>query len=434
MIFPCFYVISFKYTLYDNRHIFYIALQSAINDYIIIEENVNQINQKKIQGKVQKDMQLQKVISPVKYLYHYTTRENAQQIIREHTVRCFRDRFTFFTASREDAVRVCHNVLKEGTLYIDHDLTLKRRALVDFNDYVILRIPCPDDTEFYHLQIEHSADSFCAYDYSLMHTGELHFKKCKIFSLDSAVCITKIPAYRKTFNKAAAIAGVALVLSTLWTSSAYAAGNHWPDSGNYDISRCENGNLQNMSSKTFSLKENVNFNTPEYSTPVKTFAGTTEGVHKIILSADENNTPEVTLETDSHCIHSPKLITVQAASPDSDAITAEQCEYCNEILEYGIIPGTACASFLNNTADAILHTKESEVVAETSIWTCLNKRVTDALMERPDVALTLNYTYQGVRYTVTIPAGTNASELLDANGYCGFRYLDSLFHGSILTE
>ena len=84
------------------------------------------------------------------------------------------------------------------------------------------------------------------------------------------------------------------------------------------------------------------------------------------MSADENNTPEVTLETDSHCIHSPKLITVQAASPDSDAITAEQCEYCNEILEYGIIPGTACASFLNNTADAILHTKESEVVAETS--------------------------------------------------------------------
>ncbi len=64
----------------------------------------------------------------------------------------------------------------------------------------------------------------------------------------------------------------------------------------------------------------------------------------------------------------------------------------------------------------------------------MDRRVTDALMARPDVSLTLNYTYQGIRYTVTIPAGTNASELLDANGYCGFRYLDSLFHGSILTE
>lgn len=56
---------------------------------------MNQINQKKIQRRVQKDMQLQKVISPVKYLYHYTTRENAQQIIKERTVRCFQDRFTF---------------------------------------------------------------------------------------------------------------------------------------------------------------------------------------------------------------------------------------------------------------------------------------------------------------------------------------------------
>jgi len=369
-------------------------------------------------------MQLQKVISPVKYLYHYTTRENAQQIIKERTVRCFQDRFTFFTASREDAVKVCHNVLKEGALYIDHDLTLKKRALVDFNDYVILRFPCPDNTEFYHLQIGHSADNFCAYDYSLMHQGEFHFKKYKLFSLDSTACITRIPAYRKTFNKAAAIAGVALILSTLWTSPAYAAGSHLPDSCNYDISWCENGNPQNLSAKTFTLRNDINPGIMQSSTLLQSFAGATEGIHMIILPP----------ETVAPCKHSPKVVTIQEATPDSDTITAEQCEYCNEILHYTIIPGTACASFLDHTADAILRTKESEVIAETSIWTCLDRRVTDALMARPDVALTLNYTYQGIRYTVTIPAGTNASELLDANGYCGFRYLDSLFQGSSLTE
>lgn len=210
-----------------------------------------------------------------------------------------------------------------------------------------------------------------------------------------------------------------------------------------------------MSGKTFILKENIDLSSMEWTMLSKAFNGTIEGAHKIILSTNDtfihpehagqikeisfeyvtvNRTPEVTIETNFSCMHSPKLITVQEATPDSDTITAEQCEYCNEILEYGIIPGTACASFLNNTADAILHTKESKVVAETSIWTCLDRRVTDALMARPDVSLTLNYTYQGIRYTVTIPAGTNASELLDANGYCGFRYLDALFHGSILTE
>ena len=422
-------------------------------------------------------MQLQKVISPVKYLYHYTTRENAQQIIKERTVRCFQDRFTFFTASRKDAVKVCHNVLKEGALYIDHDLTLKKRALVDFNDYVILRFPCPDNTEFYHLQIGHSADNFCAYDYSLMHQGEFHFKKYKLFSLDSTSCITRIPACRKTFTRTAAIAGVALLLGTLWTSSVYAAGNRWLDSGNYDTSWWGNGtessynigtarelaglsylaNIKqnDMADKTFILNADIDLSSMEWTMLPEAFKGTIEGAHKIILSTDDtfihsecageikdisfesvtvNRTPEVTMETSFSCMHSPKLITVQEATPDSDAITAEQCEYCNEILEYGIIPGTACASFLDHTADAILHTKESEVIAETSIWTCLDRRVTDALMARPDVSLTLNYTYQGIRYTVTIPAGTNASELLDANGYCGFRYLDSLFHGSSLTK
>ena len=270
LFFLYFCAISFKYVLYNNFCVFYITLQSAIN--------------------------------------HYTTRENAQQIIKEHTVRCFQDRFTFFTASREDAVKVCHNVLKEGALYIDHDLTLKRRALVDFNDYVILRIPCPDNTEFYHLQMDHSADSFCAYDYSLMHKGELHFKKCKLFSLDSATCITRIPACRKTFNRAAAIAGVALLLGTLWTSSVYAAGNRWLDSGNYDTTWWENGaktsyeistasqlaglsylvNIgidgkgQNMSGKTFILKEDIDLSSMEWTMLSEAFKGTIEGAHKII--------------------------------------------------------------------------------------------------------------------------------------------------------
>ena len=35
-------------------------------------------------------MQVQRVFSPAKYLYHYTTRENAQQIIREHRYDAFR--------------------------------------------------------------------------------------------------------------------------------------------------------------------------------------------------------------------------------------------------------------------------------------------------------------------------------------------------------
>ncbi|MGN0376773.1 MAG: hypothetical protein ACI4ED_03980 [Suilimivivens sp.] len=52
-----------------------------------------------------------------------------------------------------------------------------------------------------------------------------------------------------------------------------------------------------------------------------------------------------------------------------------------------------------------------------------------ALAEKPDLNLTINYTYQHKKYTVTIPAGTDVMALLNEEGYCGFRYLDQQFGG-----
>lgn len=46
---------------------------------------------------------------------------------------------------------------------------------------------------------------------------------------------------------------------------------------------------------------------------------------------------------------------------------------------------------------------------------------------------TIKYRYEGKRYTVTIPAGSDVFSLIDENGYCGFRTLDSQFGGSELT-
>lgn len=82
-------------------------------------------------------------------------------------------------------MKVCHNILKEGTPYLDFDLKIKKRLSVDFKDYVIIRIPCPVNTEFYQLQFEHDSDSFCVYDYSYLHKGAVSFEKCKVLPLDA---------------------------------------------------------------------------------------------------------------------------------------------------------------------------------------------------------------------------------------------------------
>lgn len=439
-------------------------------------------------------MKLQKNLYSAKYIYHYTTRERAQQILKEHRVRCFEDQFTFFTASHADAAKVCRNVMKEGAFYIDNSLCLRQRTGTDFSDYVILKIQCPAGTEFYHLTVEHEQDTFCAYDYSLMHRGDLYFQKAKILPLDA-------PAFtscKKAVSRAAVLGGACLLLGAMWTASAYASRARWLDAGNYEtawtnnpiiisangtnkeiynITTAEqlaglsylanggdlNGTGFNATGKIFRIQDNIDLSSKEWTSIPASFLGTIDGVHIIITLAQgdvfmegspslegiviryaEEDTPvpgpveeaeevEEVEEVPYSCPHVGEEVMISEATPETDALGAEKCTLCGEILEYYPVPGSACASFLQSTADAIRHTKADKVIVDTELWTCLDKRITDALSEHRDVSLTINYKYQGTKYTVTIPAGTDASELLDENGYCGFRYLDLLYNGSALN-
>ena len=421
-------------------------------------------------------MKLQKNTFSAKYLYHYTTRERAQQILKEHTVRRGNDRFTFFTASREDAAKVCRNVMKEGTFYIDDSLTVRQREKTDLRDYVILKIQCPAETDFYQLSIEHPEEQFCAYDYSLMHSGDLHFRKGKILSMDTTVA----SSCKKAVSRAALFGGTCLLLGTMCTSRVYAANSGWLDSpANYDTNWWEKKNYElsgakqlaglsyltnyggddgkgiAMSGVRISIKNDIDLSARKWSTIPKKFEGSIEGVHKVVITlaegdtfiADKSKLANITIRyvaredgTEEEqpaavaCQHVMEQVLISDATAETDAVIAEKCSLCGDTFAYYDAPGTACASFLKKTADAIRQTTEGEVVVDTRLWTCLDKQVTDALMERRDVALTINYTYQGKRYTVTIPAGTDASALLDENGYCGFRYLDLLYHGSALEE
>lgn len=432
-------------------------------------------------------MKLQKNLYSAKYIYHYTTRERAQQILKEHRVRRFEDQFTFFTASHAEAAKVCRNVMKEGAFYIDNSLCLRQRTGTDFSDYVILKIQCPAGTEFYHLTVEHEQDTFCAYDYSLMHRGDLYFQKAKILPLDA-------PAFtscKKAVSRAAVLGGACLLLGAMWTASAYASRASWLDAGNYetawinthvpgmpdvyDITTAEqlaglsylanhgypDGTGFDATGKTFRIQNNIDLSSKAWTSIPADFRGTIDGVHKIIITLAkgdafmegslslkhieiryiEVDTPapgpaeeaEEVEEVPYSCPHVGEEVMISEATPETDALGAEKCTLCGEILEYYPVPGTACASFQQSTADAIRHAKADKVIVDTELWTCLDKRITDALSERRDVSLTINYKYQGTKYTVTIPAGTDASEMLDENGYCGFRYLDLLYNGSVLN-
>ncbi len=68
-------------------------------------------------------------------------------------------------------------------------------------------------------------------------------------------------------------------------------------------------------------------------------------------------------------------------------------------------------------------------VIKTDYFTCFTQEMLKQLADNPNVNYEIHYRYQGKRYVVVIPAGTDYSQLKDSNGYYGFRYLDSIFGG-----
>ena len=68
-------------------------------------------------------------------------------------------------------------------------------------------------------------------------------------------------------------------------------------------------------------------------------------------------------------------------------------------------------------------------VIKTDYFTCFTQGMLKQLAANPNVNYEIHYRYQGKRYVVVIPAGTDYSQLKDSNGYYGFRYLDSIFGG-----
>lgn len=134
------------------------------------------------------------------------------------------------------------------------------------------------------------------------------------------------------------------------------------------------------------------------------------------------------------CHHNFEWVTIQEATAIADAVLAYECTNCGRVTDYMKEPNSAFAQF-NKESIASIETaqKDAAVTLDTDIWNSFPGSVLSALSSRPDITLVINYRYEGKRYTVTIPAGSDVLSLIDENGYCGFRTLDSWFGGSELT-
>jgi len=140
---------------------------------------------------------------------------------------------------------------------------------------------------------------------------------------------------------------------------------------------------------------------------------------------------------DAH-VHNYVETTVQEATATTDKIMTWECSICGQEQSHIIIPGTAVDQFVKDTITKLEKAPvNGSITVDTDLWTCFDRAVIEALKNRQDVTVTVNFSYQGVAYTFTIPAGygaENLDALLDENGYCGFMYLLQVFGGQEIAK
>ena len=132
------------------------------------------------------------------------------------------------------------------------------------------------------------------------------------------------------------------------------------------------------------------------------------------------------IETDASCSHVCEYVIEQEATPVRDAIQVYSCIKCGAILKYEEVPNSAYGAFLKEAADLIRESQPGEVVISTDLWVSFNREVFEVIKSRPDVTVNINYQYQGKAYTLVIQAGIDVEQLMDENGFGGFRYIESV--------
>lgn len=151
------------------------------------------------------------------------------------------------------------------------------------------------------------------------------------------------------------------------------------------------------------------------------FAGAT---HNYILGV---NNPAiggvtVTATTSAEHKHSYTWTTIQEATADQDGMEEYKCS-CGDVQERSVIPYTTYT--VRGLYDAVKDTPINGTAAyDTKKLYCITDHIIKKMAERSDVTTVVTFQYNGVKYQMTVPAGTDfTSVLADEDyfyGYFGF--------------
>ena len=120
---------------------------------------------------------------------------------------------------------------------------------------------------------------------------------------------------------------------------------------------------------------------------------------------------------------------------NSENTTSDNNEYVFEFVEPVVIVVPEGQKYVDDVMEQLATVPtDGKVVIDTKDWYCFNRTLAEKVTSMKDITVTIKYKYQGKRYEVTIPAGSDVVSLLGETGFVGFRYLDLVFGGREITE
>ena len=141
------------------------------------------------------------------------------------------------------------------------------------------------------------------------------------------------------------------------------------------------------------------------------------------------------LQNDPTHVHHYRWIAKMNESESADGTINYMCEECDKVWYFRPYPAYHC--FQGDIARQIEVAPENFTIkVKTSLFYSFDKRVMQALADRPDVSLYVSFLrneYIGDRLSFVIPAGEDTMSLLDENGYAGFIFLGNKY-GMTLEE
>jgi hypothetical protein len=141
-------------------------------------------------------------VSIPREVYHFTQKQNLEQILEDKKIRCFGDTECWFSRTLEDMLRYMDmTVMNEGQRYIAPDRTIKRYPKFKPENYVMLcLVPARWEDKWYKWNQELPANASPearqqAREFSelkLGYRGDLRFSEVEVFEMTEVMGIDSV--------------------------------------------------------------------------------------------------------------------------------------------------------------------------------------------------------------------------------------------------